>query len=51
MKRIGTTTTTTTGGGGVGKEAILDLGKYLNQAIEVKFTGGREIRGILKGFD
>lgn len=34
-----------------GKEAILDLGKYLNQEVEVKFTGGREIRGILKGFD
>ncbi|KAF8316435.1 U6 snRNA-associated Sm-like protein LSm7 [Clavulina sp. PMI_390] len=47
------------GGGGAGggagerpkKEAILDLNKYVNQEIRVKFTGGREVVGILKGYD
>jgi len=43
-------------GGGPGgekpkREAILDLGKYANQRIRVKFTGGREVTGILKGYD
>ncbi|KAG5439536.1 hypothetical protein PCANB_002111 [Pneumocystis canis] len=33
------------------KEAILDLGKYQNQKVRVKFAGGREIVGILKGHD
>ncbi|TFK96099.1 hypothetical protein BDV98DRAFT_576597 [Pterulicium gracile] len=48
------------GGGGHGpqptmdkpkREAILDLSKYVNEKIRVKFTGGREVTGILKGYD
>ncbi|CBQ71097.1 related to snRNP protein [Sporisorium reilianum SRZ2] len=33
------------------KEAILDLSKYMDQKIRVKFAGGREVFGTLKGFD
>ncbi|KAK6628408.1 Sm-like protein lsm7 [Polyplax serrata] len=33
------------------KESILDLSKYLEKSIRVKFAGGREAAGILKGFD
>merc|ERR1712226_92205 len=33
------------------KETILDLNKYLDKPIRVKFSGGREASGILKGFD
>ena len=33
------------------KETILDLSKYLDKTIKVKFSGGREASGILKGFD
>ncbi|KAG6812909.1 hypothetical protein H0H92_015461 [Tricholoma furcatifolium] len=33
------------------REAILDLSKYVNEHIRVKFTGGREVKGILKGYD
>ncbi|QSL65249.1 hypothetical protein MERGE_002558 [Pneumocystis wakefieldiae] len=33
------------------KEAILDLGRYQDQKVKVKFMGGREIVGILKGYD
>ncbi|KAH9029289.1 U6 snRNA-associated Sm-like protein LSm7 [Lactarius pseudohatsudake] len=33
------------------REAILDLSKYVNARIRVKFTGGREVTGVLKGFD
>ncbi|RNA29383.1 U6 snRNA-associated Sm LSm7 [Brachionus plicatilis] len=33
------------------KETILDLGKYLDKKIRVKFSGGREVSGVLKGFD
>ncbi|KAH9856436.1 U6 snRNA-associated Sm-like protein LSm7 [Trametes gibbosa] len=33
------------------REAILDLAKYVNERIRVKFTGGREVTGILKGYD
>lgn len=33
------------------KEAILNLGKYVDQQIRVKFAGGREVEGILKGYD
>ncbi|CAG8514260.1 12904_t:CDS:2 [Ambispora gerdemannii] len=46
-------------GGGTGfgsdqkfkKESILDLQKYLDKKIRVKFNGGREVTGSLKGFD
>ena len=33
------------------KENILDLSKYRDKAIKVKFNGGREMEGILKGWD
>lgn len=33
------------------KENILDLSKYMDKGITVKFNGGREVRGLLKGFD
>jgi len=33
------------------REAILDLSKYVNARIRVKFTGGREVTGVLKGYD
>uniref|UniRef100_A0A1B0EYD3 Sm domain-containing protein n=1 Tax=Phlebotomus papatasi TaxID=29031 RepID=A0A1B0EYD3_PHLPP len=33
------------------KESILDLSKYLEKTIRVKFAGGREAAGILKGYD
>ncbi|BGP03310.1 U6 snRNA-associated Sm-like protein LSm7 [Rhodotorula toruloides] len=33
------------------REAILDLAKYVDKQIRVKFTGGREVTGTLKGFD
>ena len=33
------------------KESILELNKYLDKAIRVKFQGGREASGILKGYE
>ncbi|KAM0799642.1 hypothetical protein BDR22DRAFT_854908 [Usnea florida] len=33
------------------KENILDLAKYMDKEIIVKFNGGREIQGTLKGHD
>ncbi|KAG6021461.1 hypothetical protein E4U40_005276 [Claviceps sp. LM458 group G5] len=50
------------GGGGSGgagsdkpekpkKENILDLAKYMDKEITVKFNGGREVTGTLKGYD
>ncbi|XP_022257462.1 U6 snRNA-associated Sm-like protein LSm7 isoform X1 [Limulus polyphemus] len=33
------------------KEGIVDLSKYLDKPIRVKFQGGREATGILKGYD
>jgi len=48
------------GGGGPGvaqererpkKENILDLAKYMDKRITVKFNGGREVAGTLKGYD
>jgi hypothetical protein len=32
------------------RQPILDLNKYIDQAIRVKFLGGREVVGILKGY-
>merc|ERR1711981_324016 len=32
-------------------KSVLDLERYLNQPIKVKFSGGREVKGILKGHD
>lgn len=47
-----TTTTTTTGGSAPGrKDPILDLAKYIDQPVRVKFHGGREVHGFLKGYD
>lgn len=33
------------------KENILDLGKYMDKKISVKMSGGREVVGVLKGYD
>ncbi|KDE02352.1 hypothetical protein MVLG_07085 [Microbotryum lychnidis-dioicae p1A1 Lamole] len=33
------------------REAILDLSKFIDKQIRVKFTGGREVTGTLKGYD
>mmetsp|Transcript_13893 Transcript_13893/g.23936 ORF Transcript_13893/g.23936 Transcript_13893/m.23936 type:complete len:103 (+) Transcript_13893:116-424(+) len=33
------------------KESILDLKKYTDKQIHVKFAGGREVIGTLRGFD
>ncbi|KAL1963557.1 hypothetical protein VTN77DRAFT_8002 [Rasamsonia byssochlamydoides] len=33
------------------KENILDLTKYMDKEVNVKFNGGREVRGVLKGYD
>lgn len=33
------------------KENILDLSKYMDKRINVKFNGGREAQGTLKGYD
>lgn len=33
------------------KESILDLSKYIDKTIRVKFSGGREVSGVLKGYD
>ncbi|PKY08591.1 U6 snRNA-associated Sm-like protein LSm7 [Aspergillus campestris IBT 28561] len=33
------------------KENILDLTKYMDKEVRVKFNGGREVVGLLKGYD
>ncbi|TIC12896.1 hypothetical protein E3Q01_01333, partial [Wallemia mellicola] len=33
------------------KEAILDLSRFVDQSLRLKFQGGREATGILKGYD
>eukprot|EP00501_MAST-03F_sp_TOSAG23-6_P001779 GSMAST32.ASY1.ANO1.1857.1 assembled CDS len=33
------------------KNSILDLGKHIDKEVRVKFQGGRELTGLLKGFD
>ncbi|OJJ87593.1 putative small nuclear ribonucleoprotein (LSM7) [Aspergillus glaucus CBS 516.65] len=33
------------------KENILDLSKYMDKEVKVKFSGGREVTGTLKGYD
>ncbi|KAJ5917304.1 hypothetical protein N7466_010858 [Penicillium verhagenii] len=33
------------------KENILDLNKYMDKEVQVKFNGGREVTGTLKGYD
>ncbi|KAI9862619.1 MAG: Sm-like protein lsm7 [Vezdaea acicularis] len=39
------------GAEGKKKENILDLSKLVDKEITVKFNGGREVVGILKGYD
>jgi len=58
---MSTTGSTGKDGGGAGgggdmkdrkrKESILDVSGYLDKNIRVKFAGGREVIGVLKGFD
>ena len=61
-ERVKNGTPTTGGGGGGGgeqqkqhtpqhKQTVLDLGKYIDKGVRVKLSGGREVEGILKGFD
>ncbi|KAK0922672.1 U6 snRNP-associated protein Lsm7 [Friedmanniomyces endolithicus] len=38
-------------GGDRKKENILDLTKYMDKEIMVKLNGGREVTGMLKGYD
>jgi len=33
------------------KESILDLSRFIDKKIRVKFAGGRESSGVLKGYD
>ncbi|KZZ93898.1 U6 snRNA-associated Sm-like protein LSm7 [Ascosphaera apis ARSEF 7405] len=33
------------------RESIVDLNKYMDKEICVKFSGGREVTGTLKGYD
>jgi U6 snRNA-associated Sm-like protein LSm7 len=33
------------------KESILDLSPYYGKKVFVKFNGGREVEGILRGYD
>ncbi|XP_065183850.1 U6 snRNA-associated Sm-like protein LSm7 [Sycon ciliatum] len=33
------------------KESILELSRYLDKPVRVKFQGGREASGVLKGYD
>ncbi|KAI5296871.1 Sm-like protein lsm7 [Ascosphaera atra] len=33
------------------RESIVDLSKYMDKEICVKFSGGREVTGMLKGYD
>lgn len=33
------------------REAVVDLAKYADQKVRVRIQGGREVEGILRGFD
>jgi len=33
------------------KETVLDLGKFIDKSVRVKLSGGREVLGVLKGYD
>ena len=33
------------------KETVLDLGRFIDQGVRVKLSGGREVTGTLKGYD
>ena len=34
-----------------GKKSILNLDKHIDRGVRVKMVGGREVEGILKGYD
>lgn len=52
MAANGISSSSSSGNSGPGrKDPILDLGKYIDQPVRVKFHGGREVHGYLKGFD
>jgi U6 snRNA-associated Sm-like protein LSm7 len=33
------------------KDSVIDLSRYMNKLVQVKFAGGREVKGLLRGFD
>ena len=33
------------------KQSVLDMSKYMDKEVRVKFMGGREVVGVLKGYD
>lgn len=33
------------------KTSVLDMSKYIDQSVRIKFMGGREVVGVLKGYD
>mmetsp|Transcript_22392 Transcript_22392/g.74280 ORF Transcript_22392/g.74280 Transcript_22392/m.74280 type:complete len:105 (+) Transcript_22392:49-363(+) len=33
------------------KAIVLDMSKYVDKSVRVKFMGGREVVGVLKGYD
>lgn len=33
------------------KENIIDLNRFMDKQLKIKFNGGREVVGVLKGFD
>lgn len=33
------------------KESALDLSKFVDKSVRVKLAGGREVQGVLKGYD
>jgi U6 snRNA-associated Sm-like protein LSm7 len=33
------------------KEAVVDFANYADQRVRVKIQGGREVEGVLKGYD
>ena len=33
------------------KKSVLDMAKYMDKEVRVKFMGGRECVGVLKGYD
>ena len=39
------------GGGMARKETVLDLARFVDSQVHVKLAGGREVTGILKGYD
>ncbi|CAJ0930772.1 unnamed protein product, partial [Mesorhabditis belari] len=38
-------------GGRKKKESIVDLSRFIDKKVRVKFQGGREAMGVLKGYD